>query len=210
MKKFAALIIFLLVFGTVVTATPLPTIGQWLITKDLQPGNWLDQKYRGKEMREPLNVVIIDRLSKNAAEAKTRVAIACEQAGYKSRWGHSSGYKGEIAGVLYEQISPKDFHAFSDRIFLFSNNHGRIFGPAKIDNKFYFVAAFSREVVDYLKISEIHQFGSFDQARDNFSWSLDNKSEFKVIGFEGLGNTIINDPKLTTGDHDGLAVVLGN
>jgi hypothetical protein len=188
----------------------LPPIGKWLITPELRPANWLGQQYRGKEMREPINIIIIDRSAKSNDEAKRRLVANCAAAGFPSRWGHSAGYHGYLDGKLLCQLPEGEKMAFSDRPCELSNNHGRIFGPYFKEGKYYFIGAFSREVVNYLKIKEIHQFGSFLQARAAFARGLDQQTEFKLSGYIDLGNAIGTDPKLTTGDHDGKAALLKN
>jgi hypothetical protein len=37
---------------------------------------------------------------------------------------------------------------------------------------------------------------------------MDRKTCFKIRKFINLGNVFIGDPKITTGDHDGMAVLL--
>ena len=131
-------------------------------------------------------------------------------AGYPARWGHSTGYKGYFNGQLAEQLPPGKRQAFSNAIFAVNNSHGRVFGPYFSDHKYYFIAAFSRELVNWFKIREIHQFGSFVQARDDFAQKLDQKTDFKLTGFIDLANNLPAESKLTTGDHDGRAVFLQN
>ena len=53
-----------------------------------------------------------------------------------------------------------------------------------------------------------HQYASFNQVRDHFSQSLDRQGGYRIASYENLGNAIIGDPGLTTGDHDGVAVRL--
>ena len=93
------------------------------------------------------------------------------------------------------------------RVFELSNNHGRIFGPYALEKGYLFTAAFSREEVDPIR-DPPHQYGSFNRARDDFTQRLDLHTDFKVGAFVNLGNALIGDPKLTTGDHDGIAVVV--
>lgn len=186
----------------------LPQIGKWMIAPDLQPAHWLGQKYQGKGLSEPINIIIIDRSAKSIEDAKKRLAANCAAAGFKSRWGHSTGYKGYMDGRLFEQLPEGKRMAFSDRPFELNNNHGRIFGPYFKEGKYYFIGAFSREVVDPNRIKEIHQFGSFNQARDAFAWSMDKRTDIKVARFVELDNAIIGDAGVGTGDHDGIAVLL--
>jgi len=210
MKKILAAACLFILFSTSGMAIGLPRIGKWMIAPDMKPACWLNQLYEGKGLREPINVIIVDRLSTSEAEAEAALLSACKAAGYPDRYGHSTGYKGEMDGRLFSQFPQRNERAFSNRWFILNNNHGRIFGPYFKGGRYYFIAAFSREIVDWLKIKEIHQFGSFSQARDDFSWNMDRKTSYKVKGFLDLDNAIVGDPKVGTGDHDGLAVILGN
>ena len=70
-----------------------------------------------------------------------------------------------------------------------------------------FVAAFSREAVDPFRWPG-HRFASFNAARDDFTQKLDRATPFKIGGFVSLDNALVDDPAVTTGDHDGLAVLV--
>ena len=190
-------------------ATPegLPAIGKWMLTAKGVPSDWLGEIYRGKNLREPINVIIIDEAASSAEDAKTRLLAAAARAGYPVRFGHSTGYQGFIGGQLHAQLPQGRDDAFSNEVFEVSNNHGRIFGPHVIGKTYLFTGAFSGEEVDPFS-DPPHQYGSFNRARDDFTQRLDRQTDFKVSGFVNLGNALIDDPKLTTGDHDGMAVVM--
>ena len=82
-----------------------------------------------------------------------------------------------------------------------------IFGPHEIGGACVFVAAFSREEVDPFR-SLGRRYASFNRARDDFRQRLDVATPFKVGGFVPLDNAILGDPAVTTGDHDGVAVLV--
>jgi len=132
---------------------------------------------------------------------------AAAHAGYPIRFGHSTGYQGSLGGRLYAQLPQGRDDAFSNDIFEVSNNHGRIFGPHQLGQGYVFAGAFSREEIDPLR-DPPHSYNSFNRARDDFTQRLDRSTDFKVSRFVDLGNALIGDPKLTTGDHDGIAVVV--
>lgn len=183
------------------------SLGKWMIAPDLGPAHWIGEVEGGRRFREPINVIFEDRVSATAEEAKRRLVAACGRAGYPARLGHSSGYKGYMDGRLYEQLPEKKEHAFSNEPFELGNNHGRIFGPLSRGKAHYFIAAFSREKV--APVSRVkHKYVSFDQARDQVSQALDRQGDYRIAAFEALGNAIIGDPQLSTGDHDGVAVRL--
>jgi hypothetical protein len=88
-----------------------------------------------------------------------------------------------------------------------TNNHGRIFGPFQQGRSYIFIGAFSREQVSLLHWPE-HRYASFAKARDEYAASLNRQTDFKVTGFLDMQNSIVDDPSVTTGDHDGKAIVL--
>ena len=180
-----------------------------MISPSGKPADWIGIKYKGKEMREPINIVIIDRKSKTAEEAVARISDYCDKAGYKDRKGHSSGYSGYIGGSLCSQVPREADHAFSNRPYELNNNHGRIFGPYKSGGKFYFIGSFSREVIGRVGFKLTHKYGSFMKAQKDFVKQAARKTELKIVREIFLDNAL-SGGTLTTGDHDGYAVVLGN
>lgn len=184
-----------------------PEIGKWMLDPDLTPAHWIGEIYNGKTLREPINVIIVDQLAGSPEEAKRRLIGACPAAGYPSREGHSSGYQGYIGGRLYAQLPEGSDDAYSNEPFVIDNNHGRIFGPYNHEGHYLFIGAFSREKVAPLA-SVKHDYVSFNRARDDFAENMTRKTEYKVSGYVNLGNVIVDDPQITTGDHDGMAVAM--
>jgi hypothetical protein len=185
----------------------LPDIGKWMLTHEGVPSDWLGEVYEGKTLREPINVIILDEAAASADDAKARLLSAAAKAGYPVRFGHSTGYQGVIGGQLYAQLPKGWDDAFSNDVFEVNNNHGRIFGPHRMGDVYLFVAAFSREDVDPFR-DPGHRFASFNRARDDFTQRLDRATDYKVSGFVPLGNALVGDPRFTTGDHDGVAVMV--
>lgn len=184
-----------------------PSIGLWMITRDAKVADWLGQSFRGKKLLEPINIIIMDGLAASAEEAVSRLVAACEKAGFPEREGHSSGYSALIGDTVFSQAPPGTEDCFSDAPFTFANDHGRVFGPLRWKEAYYFTAAFSREGVD-LVTKVKHLYRSFDRARDTFAQAMSLKTVYRVSGFAHLGNDIPDDEAITTGDHDGMAVVL--
>jgi hypothetical protein len=178
-----------------------------MITRESTVADWLSQPFRGKRLLEPINIVIVDSLAASPEEAVSRLVTACAKAGFPEREGHSSGYSALIGDAAFSQVPPGTEDCFSDAPFTFANDHGRIFGPLRWKEAFYFTGAFSREGVD-LVTKVKHLYRSFDRARDTFAQALSLKTEYRLSGFTYLGNDIPDDEVLTTGDHDGMAVVL--
>lgn len=191
----------------VVQLTLLPSIGKWMLDPDLTPAHWIGEVYDGKALREPINIIIVDQGATSPEDAKRRITAACAAAGYPSREGHSSGYLGYIGDQRQTQLPDRKDHAFSNAPYIVNNDHGRLFGPYSREGTYFFIGALSREkVVPLAKIK--HQYVSFNQARDNFAENINRKTEYKVSGYVNLNNVIVADPKITTGDHDGIAVLL--
>jgi hypothetical protein len=191
----------------VVVPASLLEIGKWMLTSEKQPAQWLGQPYQGRDLREPINIIIIDDIAKSAQEAKERLLSNFKEAGFFVREGHSTGYQGYIGGVLYSQIPEGTRVAFSDELAELDNNHGRVFGPHLFQGTWIFIAALSREEVDPLDKVR-HRYGSFNRARDALAHGLDFKTNYKIRAFVSLNNAIIGDSKTSTGDHDTIAVLL--
>src|SRR5262245_14077795 len=196
-------------FTSLDVATPpdLPEVGKWMLDRNGTVAHWLGEIYRGKHLHEPINVILVDADADSAAHARQRLLAATAAAGYPIRFGHSTGYCGYIAGELYAQLPAGRDDAFSNRIFELSNNHGRLFGPHSANGAYVFIGAFSREAVDLLRWPG-HRYASFNQARDDFARDLDRHTPFKSTGLVALENAIVGNASVTTGDHDGRAVLL--
>src|SRR5579883_430107 len=190
-----------------VAATKVPSIGPWMMDSDGTPAHWLDEMYQGKHLREPINIILYDRNANSGTDAKGRLLSALVQAGFPARIGHSNDYYGLISGKRYEQLGDGKPSTFADGPFEFDNNHGRIFGPSAYNGGYLWIGAFSREkVAPFDKIK--HQYVSFNQSRDAIAQRLDANTIFHRTGFINSGNVLIDRPDTTTGDHDGIAVML--
>jgi len=185
-----------------------PDIGKWMIASDHRPARWVGRKHDGKALAEPINVILVDHRPGSAVETRKCVYQACRQAGYKVRWGHTSGYKACLGGDVYEQLPEGFAKAFGTTPCLLVNNHGRLFGPCFRNGRAYFIGAFSREKFSPLNLRSMHRFTSYNRARDDLARKMDAKTGFKQAGFVALGNCIIDAPDVSTGDHDGMAVLL--
>ncbi|MBX9775804.1 MAG: hypothetical protein K2Y71_15600 [Xanthobacteraceae bacterium] len=193
--------------GAVAHPPGLPAIGRWMIAGDGSIAHWLGETVDGRHLHEPINVILIDEGATSPDDARERLVAAAAAAGFPIRFGHSTGYHGFIGGTLYGQLPQGRDDAFSNRIFEESNNHGRIFGPHRLDGGGYiFIGAFSRERVNLLHWPA-HRYESFNAAREALARGLDAHTAFKEAGFVPLDNAV-NDAQVTTGDHDGHAVLL--
>ena len=212
----------LLTYGVLWLATPvsqtLPTveqthlpeglqIGRWLLTGREVPANWLGQKFQGKMMREPINVILVDEVAATPDAAVQYLLESCEAIGYLSRPGHSSDYRGQIGNVIYSQLPQEENHAFSNAMYIFPNNHGRIFGPHFFAGRYYFAGALSRESINLF--SEVrHVYASFEMAKQDFAARMQAGGRYSVAGAIAMENVFLPSESMTTGDHDGTAVLL--
>ena len=212
----------LLTYGVLWLATPvsqtLPTveqthlpeglqIGRWLLTGREVPANWLGQKFQGKMMREPINVILVDEVAATPDAAVQYLLESCEAIGYLSRPGHSSDYRGQIGNVIYSQLPQEENHAFSNAMYIFPNNHGRIFGPHFFAGRYYFAGALSRESINLF--SEVrHVYASFEMAKQDFAARMQAGGRYSVAGAVAMENVFLPSESMTTGDHDGTAVLL--
>ncbi len=185
----------------------LPPIGKWMYKSDLSRADWLGLKYESKTLYEPINIIVRDNKSTTAEEALRKFEMQISLTDFKDLAGHSSGYAGFIGSAFYKQLPSENTHAFSDENTSQNNNHGRFFGPCSWDGGFYFTGAMSREL--FIPSSSIrHHFDSFLIARDRLADEMNNKTVYKITGQIDLNNAITNDSTATTGDHDGVAVLL--
>ena len=212
----------LLTYGVLWLATPvsqtLPTveqthlpeglqIGRWLLTGREVPANWLGQKFQGKMMREPINVILVDEVAATPDAAVQYLLESCEAIGYLSRPGHSSDYRGQIGNVIYSQLPRQQNHAFSNAMYILPNNHGRIFGPHFFAGYYYFSGALSREAINLF--AEVrHVYASFEMAKQDFAARMQASGRYFVVGAIAMENVFLPSESMTTGDHDGTAILL--
>ena len=212
----------LLTYGVLWLATPvsqtLPTVEQTHLPEGLQigrglltgrevPANWLGQKFQGKMMREPINVILVDEVAATPDAAVQYLLESCEAIGYLSRPGHSSDYRGQIGNVIYSQLPRQQNHAFSNAMYILPNNHGRIFGPHFFAGYYYFSGALSREAINLF--AEVrHVYASFEMAKQDFAARMQASGRYFVVGAIAMENVFLPSESMTTGDHDGTAVLL--
>lgn len=181
-------------------------MGLWMITKDLKNATWLGEKYKGRTLREPVNVILIDKFAPTPEAATARMLESMNKAGYGPKNGHSTGYSGYLNGRLYAQYPQGDGEAFSDGNWWQSNNHGRMFGPVKTSGGYVFIGAISGE--DFrLFPTPGHSFNNFMIAREDFADKLTGNTVFKKKGYIDFKGKIDTATE-TTADHDGCAVIL--
>lgn len=189
------------------TATPYGSIGKWMIQSNGQISNWGGKKYQSKTIYEMVNVIVVDPTSTSTSASTSKLGAAMKAAGFPSRSGHSSGFKGYINNTLYSQ-QPTGLNAFSDAAATAQNNHGRMFGPApKQGGGYVWSGAFSTEKPTYfLWFLTGHDYVSFNTARDALARGFVSSGQTQAASVD-MGNAY-NTTTVTTGDHDGKAIVV--
>jgi hypothetical protein len=191
-----------------VVDTPYGDIGKWMLQSNGQISNWGGRSHDGKTLLEPINVIVVDPTSTNPAESAAKLNAAMSRAGFPAQGLHSTGFRGTINGETYGQQPNGILEAFSDNFFLLPNDHGRMFGPAPVENGtgYVWTGAFSTEL-----LATAGQFGheyvSYGVARDVLAARLVASGAATVVGVVPLDNAYATGTH-TTGDHDGYAVVL--
>ncbi|WP_319451156.1 MULTISPECIES: hypothetical protein [unclassified Mycobacterium] len=188
-------------------STPYGNIGKWMLQSNGQISNYGGQPYDGKTMLEPVNVIIVDPNSKSAAESTAKINRDMFLAGFPAQPIHSSGFLGLIGSKTYgQQALP--LTAYSDNLFIFQNDHGRLFGPAPApDGGYVWTGAFSTETPTIYNGLPTHAYVSSDAARDALVLRLLATGQVQSISYIPLDNAVDTDTT-TTGDHDGYAVVI--
>jgi hypothetical protein len=200
------------------TGVPLPgddaptaygDIGKWMLEPDGQISDYGGQPYHGKTLLEPVNVIIVDPTSTSAAEATQKLNAAMFWGGFPAQPIHSTGFLGEIDDVIYGQQPSGLLQGFSDNLFIFPNDHGRIFGPDPVETSTGYVwsGAFSTEVLSIYNFLPAHSYVSSDMARTALGTRLILTGQATYVGMVPLNNAV-DTATTSTGDHDGYAVVL--
>jgi hypothetical protein len=189
-------------------ATAYGDIGKWMLKRSGALADWPSPAYPFKTLYQPINVVIVDSTSTTAAESAEKVNAAFTAAGFPAQQLHSTGYQGAINGVVYGQQPTGSQEAFSNAHWLLVNDHGRVFGaaPGPGGAGFVWTASFSREQPGLANLNPTHIYVSFDKARNTVRDGLVG-SGATDLGLVDLGNKLTGRT-ITTGDHDGYAVVI--
>lgn len=187
--------------------TPYGSIGKWMLKSNGQISDWGGKKYEKKTLYEVINVVIVDPTSTSTSASTKKINSAMSAAGFPAKFGHSSGFKGRINNTVYGQ-QPGGLSAFSDNSFLAQNNHGRLFGAAAVQSGGYvWTGGFSNEKPTFFfGIITGHVYTSFNTARDALASGFVKSGQTQLPSVN-LDNTY-NTNEITTGDHDGNAVVI--
>lgn len=190
-------------------ATEYGDIGKWMLERNGDIADYGGLPYDGKTVLEPVNVIFVDQTSRSALEATWRLSVAMRRAGFPPRFFHSTGFRGLIDDVRYRQRPGGLLLGYSDNFFLLPNNHGRIFGPDPVETSAGYVwsGAFSTEEFTFYQGLPRHGYVSSNEARDALAADFVASGRGSLGGMVSLDN-IYDSDDLTTGDHDGYAVVI--
>lgn len=191
-------------------------LGLWLLTggpgTPLTRAVWNGEPYRGRTLREPINLILIDRFARTPEQATARMNAALAAAGFTARTGFAGGpggYHALLNGELRAQHPATPGQAYSDGPATAYTHHGVTFGPYRVGGSFVFTGAFNgadhRPAGDSATGTQV--FNNFMVARESLAAALDRSSVFRKKGYFDL-QAIIDTPTETTADSDGCAVVL--
>ena len=203
---------------TVETPVPSPAdqvtteygdIGKWMLEWTGNIADYGGLPYEGRTVLEPINVIFVDPTSKSALGAAWKLNAAMRRAGFPPRLFHSTGFRGLIDDRRYRQQPRGLLVGYSDDFFLVDNNHGRIFGPDPVETSSGYVwsGAFSTEELVWTGLLPRHGYVSSNMARDALAADLIASGRARLGGTVSLANAY-NTDTITTGDHDGYAVVV--
>ena len=184
-------------------------IGKWMLESNGQISDYGGHPYDGKTLLEPVNVIIVDPTSSSPEEATRRLNAAMFWSGFPAQPIHTTGFEGTIDDVTYGQLPKGLISGYSDNLFIFPNDHGRIFGPdpANTGEGYVWSGAFSTEQLTIFDFLPAHEYVSSNMARNALATRLILSGEATYGGLVALDNSY-DTATTTTGDHDGYAVVL--
>ncbi|WP_291430989.1 hypothetical protein [Deinococcus sp.] len=193
-------------------------LGLWLLTgvpgSPLRRAVWNGEPYRGRTLREPINLVLIDRFARTPEQATARMNAALAAAGFTPTDGFGNGQAGYHAllnGELRAQHPAVPGQAYSDGPATAYTHHGLTFGPYRVGSSFVFTGAFNgadhRPSLAGESDTGTQVFNNYMVARESLAAALDRSSVFHKKGYFDL-HAIIDTPTETTADSDGCAVVL--
>ena len=190
-------------------STPYGDIGKWMIQPNGQIANYGGVPNGGRQLLEPVNVIIVDPNSQSPEEAAARLNAAMFWSGFPAQPIHSTGFRGSIDEVTYGQQPNLPLTSYSNNLFVFPNDHGRIFGPdpAETATGYVWSGAFSSQQLTIFNGLPTHEYVSYDMARTALAMRLILSGRATYGGMVPLDNSY-DTAETTTGDHDGYAVVL--
>jgi hypothetical protein len=191
-----------------VVQTPYGSIGKWLLEPGGDVSNFGGGQINGKNLVEPINLIILDPTSATAAESAAKLDADMTSAGFPVQWAHTTGYQAIVGDGTYTQRPNGFLEGYSDNFFLLPDDHARAFGPAPVADGTGYVwsVAASREQAGLLGLLPTHTYVSFNEGRDALAAQL-LLGGATLVGIIALGNAYDGSSGVT-GDHDGYAIVI--
>ncbi|MCB1290592.1 MAG: hypothetical protein KDB45_03550, partial [Mycobacterium sp.] len=180
---------------------------QWMLQPDGQIADWVGLPYQGKTLLEGINVVFVDSTATSARLSARNLNVWMRRAAFGAWPFSSTGYQGIIGDTTYSQEPTGANEAYRDAFFLLTNSHGRAFGPYPNPSGpgYVWIGAWSKENLDIANLTHGHE--SFNEARDALLTAMVDKGATN-LGYIDMANTY-NTADYSTGDSDGMAIVLG-
>ncbi|MGE3509737.1 MAG: hypothetical protein AB7N65_12730 [Vicinamibacterales bacterium] len=133
----------------------------------------LGQPLAGRTLLEPINVLWIDGIAQNEADAANRVALFLENSFFRTEpFRHSNGYYGYLPSRNPPWVPQLQDETWTDLRWPNENNHGRAFASLRVVSDrnapvFLTIGAFSRER-DCFNLLACHWYplNGFNEARD--------------------------------------------
>lgn len=185
-------------------------IGKWMLEPDGQISDYGGEPYGGKTLLEAVNIVIVDPTSTSPAQAASKLDTAMFWSGFPAQPIHTGGFEGTIDDITYGQLPNLPLLGYSNNLFVFPNDHGRIFGPDPVETSTGYVwsGAFSTEQFGIVHgFLPGHTYVSSNMARNALATRMILSGRATYGGMVPLDNAYTT-ATTTTGDHDGYAVVL--
>ncbi|MCP9272193.1 hypothetical protein [Mycolicibacterium arenosum] len=185
-------------------------IGKWMLKPDGRIADYGGEPYGGKTLLEAVNIVIVDPTSTSPAQAASKLDTAMFWSGFPAQPIHTGGFEGTIDEITYGQLPNLPLFGYSNNLFVFPNDHGRIFGPDPVETAGGYVwsGAFSTEQFGIVHgFLPGHTYVSSNTARNALAMRLILSGRATYGGMVPLDNAYTT-ATTTTGDHDGYAVVL--
>jgi len=196
-------------------------IGLWMFCEQELTGSaiadWNGVPLDRKRLLEPINVIWLDLSASDANEAQTNVWDYLTECGFHQEHAYHSGpYHARYKTLWLSQdlIPPTtaacnrlgNKAAWTDVLFPFANNHGRIFPSYPLDEGFITVGAFSREG----NATSGHEFISFDVARDQLDHNVNgwSRGDRKIVDIGNRYPPQLDCDFTTSNTHSGARVFI--
>lgn len=183
-------------------AAEVGDLGLWMMGP-AREYTYAASQHLGRQVRQPVNVIMSDFAARTPEQAAERVAQALGKVGYAPVKNVASGYQVYAGGVWQAQ-------APAGQAFMKTNPWGgaevlRLFGPVKVEDGYTYVG----NVTAHSRFGQADgpRFTNFMLARESLGQLLDAQTTFRKKGYIDLRSRL-DTPTETTADHDGCAIII--